>query len=83
MQDYLATVQSVDDSVGRVLDFLDRNALAKNTIVIYGQPGQDKLTSTLKAELIRLKQAVGDEDQLASTQLPNEVDGPVARLRGK
>src|SRR3989442_12773591 len=35
MQDYLATVQSVDDSVGRVLDFLDRNALAKNTIVIY------------------------------------------------
>src|SRR2546428_10988354 len=35
MQDYLATVQSVEDSVGRVLDFLDRNALAKNTIVIY------------------------------------------------
>src|SRR5439155_14314492 len=35
MQDYLATVQSVDDSVGRVLEFLDRNALAKNTIVIY------------------------------------------------
>ena len=35
MQDYLATVQSVDDSVGRVLDFLDRNGLARNTIVIY------------------------------------------------
>ena len=35
MQDYLATVQSVDDSVGRVLDALDRNGLAKNTIVIY------------------------------------------------
>src|SRR5437667_8081061 len=35
MQDYLATVQSVDDSVGRVLEFLDRHALAKNTIVIY------------------------------------------------
>jgi arylsulfatase A-like enzyme len=35
MQDYLATVQSVDDSVGRVLDVLDRNGLAKNTIVIY------------------------------------------------
>src|SRR5215510_7699580 len=35
MQDYLATVQSVDDSVGRALDFLDRNALARNTLVIY------------------------------------------------
>src|SRR5262245_55110381 len=35
MQDYLATVQSVDDSVGRVLDFLDRNSLGRNTIVIY------------------------------------------------
>src|SRR3954463_9278077 len=35
MQDYLATVQSVDDSVGRVLDYLDRNGLARNTIVIY------------------------------------------------
>jgi arylsulfatase A-like enzyme len=35
MQDYLATVQSVDDSVGRVLEFLDRSGLAKNTIVIY------------------------------------------------
>src|SRR5262245_33462066 len=35
MQDYLATVQSVDDSVGRVLDVLDRNSLGRNTIVIY------------------------------------------------
>ena len=35
MRDYLATVQSVDEGVGRVLDFLDRNGLAKNTIVIY------------------------------------------------
>ena len=35
MQDYLATVQSVDDSVGQVLDFLDRSGLTKNTIVIY------------------------------------------------
>ena len=35
MQDYLATVQSVDDSVGRLLDYLDRRSLAKNTIVIY------------------------------------------------
>jgi arylsulfatase A-like enzyme len=35
MQDYLATVQSVDDSVGRVLSFLDRSGLARNTIVVY------------------------------------------------
>ena len=35
MQDYLACVQSVDDNVGRVLDYLDRNGLANNTVVIY------------------------------------------------
>jgi arylsulfatase A-like enzyme len=35
MRNYLATVQSIDDSVGRVLDFLDREGLARNTIVIY------------------------------------------------
>ncbi len=35
MQDYLATVQSVDDSMGRVLAFLDKTGLARNTIVVY------------------------------------------------
>jgi arylsulfatase A-like enzyme len=35
MQDYLATVQSVDDSIGRVLDALDKAGLGRNTIVIY------------------------------------------------
>ena len=35
MQDYLACVQSVDDNIGRVLDWLDANQLATNTIVIY------------------------------------------------
>jgi arylsulfatase A-like enzyme len=35
MQDYLATVQSVDDNVGRVLDTLDKAGLGRNTIVIY------------------------------------------------
>jgi hypothetical protein len=50
---------------------------------IYGQPGQDQLTATLKAELARLKREVRDDDQLANEQLPNGVDGPVARLRGK
>jgi arylsulfatase A-like enzyme len=35
MQDYLATVQSLDDNIGRLLDYLDSSGLAKNTIVIY------------------------------------------------
>jgi arylsulfatase A-like enzyme len=35
MQDYLACVQGVDDNVGKVLDYLEKNGLAKNTIVIY------------------------------------------------
>ena len=35
MQDYLACVQGVDDGVGRVLDYLEKSDLAKNTIVIY------------------------------------------------
>ena len=35
MQDYLACVQSVDDNVGRLLDWLDANGLAENTVVIY------------------------------------------------
>jgi arylsulfatase A-like enzyme len=50
---------------------------------LYGEPGQAELTSTLKAELARLKQTLGDQDQLANEQLPNGVDGPVAKLRGK
>jgi arylsulfatase A-like enzyme len=35
MQDYLACVQSVDDNVGRLLDWLDANGLRDNTVVIY------------------------------------------------
>ncbi|MBU6328141.1 MAG: sulfatase, partial [Verrucomicrobia bacterium] len=35
MQDYLACVQSVDDNVGRLLDYLDEAGLAANTLVIY------------------------------------------------
>ena len=50
---------------------------------LYGQPGQEKLTETLKAELQRLKQAVKDDDQFANEQPPNGVDGQPAKLRGK
>jgi arylsulfatase A-like enzyme len=35
MRDYLATIQSVDDGIGRVLATLDRLGLARNTIVVY------------------------------------------------
>lgn len=35
MRDYLACVQGVDDNVGKLLNYLDKSGLAKNTIVIY------------------------------------------------
>lgn len=35
IKDYLRCIQSVDDNVGRVLDYLDASGLASNTIVIY------------------------------------------------
>ena len=34
-KDYLRCVASVDDNVGRLLDYLDDTGLAKNTVVIY------------------------------------------------
>lgn len=35
IKDYLRCIQSVDDNVGRVLDYLDAEGLSSNTIVIY------------------------------------------------
>ncbi len=35
IKDYLRCVASVDDNVGRLLDYLDETGLARNTIVIY------------------------------------------------
>lgn len=35
MKDYLRTVQSIDDNVGRVMDYLKAHNLEENTIVIY------------------------------------------------
>lgn len=35
MRDYLQTVQSVDDNVGRLLDHLAAEGLAENTVVVY------------------------------------------------
>ena len=50
---------------------------------LHGQPGQEALTETMKAELRKAQQAAKDENQLADQQLPNGVDGPVAKLRGR
>ena len=35
MQDYLGSIAAVDEGVGRVLDYLEKNGMAENTIVVY------------------------------------------------
>ena len=35
LKDYLRVIKSVDDQVGRVLDYLDEKGLTENTIVVY------------------------------------------------
>jgi arylsulfatase A-like enzyme len=35
LRDYLACVRSMDDNIGRLLDYLEESGLAENTIVIY------------------------------------------------
>ncbi|UCG57273.1 MAG: sulfatase [Phycisphaerales bacterium] len=35
IKDYLRCIASVDDNVGRVLDYLDESGLAKDTVVVY------------------------------------------------
>ena len=35
LHDYLGCVKAVDENVGRVLDYLDKNGLTENTLVIY------------------------------------------------
>jgi len=35
IKDYLRCIASVDDNLGRVLDYLDQSGLAENTIVVY------------------------------------------------
>jgi len=35
IKDYLATIKSVDDNIGRVLDYLKEHHLEENTIIIY------------------------------------------------
>lgn len=35
LRDYLKTVKSVDDGIGKVLDYLEKNNLLENTVVVY------------------------------------------------
>jgi arylsulfatase A-like enzyme len=35
IKDYLRCIASVDDNVGRILDYLDRTGLSENTLVVY------------------------------------------------
>jgi arylsulfatase A-like enzyme len=35
MEDYLGSIRSVDDNVGRLLDYLEASGLAANTVVVY------------------------------------------------
>lgn len=35
MQDYLACVASVDENVGKILDYTDKNKLTSNTLIVY------------------------------------------------
>ncbi|MCM4159881.1 sulfatase [Antarcticibacterium flavum] len=35
LQDYLATVASVDEGVGKILDYLEENDMIENTIIVY------------------------------------------------
>ena len=35
LRDYLSVIHSVDESVGELLDYLDKHGLAENTIVVY------------------------------------------------
>jgi membrane-anchored protein YejM (alkaline phosphatase superfamily) len=35
LRDYLKTVKSVDDGIGKVLDYLEENNLLENTVIVY------------------------------------------------
>ena len=35
MQDYLACIAAVDENVGRLLDYLEKNGLKENTLIVY------------------------------------------------
>jgi arylsulfatase A-like enzyme len=50
---------------------------------LYGRPGQEEITASLKAELKRLRAQVQDDDRYATQLPPGSVDGTAAMLRGR
>jgi arylsulfatase A-like enzyme len=50
---------------------------------LYGQAGQEAVTTELQATLQRLREELQDDDRFAHEQPPAGVDGTVAQLRGK
>ncbi|HEX2748336.1 MAG TPA: sulfatase/phosphatase domain-containing protein, partial [Verrucomicrobiales bacterium] len=50
---------------------------------LYNDPAQAGTVATLKADLLRLKKEVQDNDEFANEQPPSGVDGAVEKLRGK
>ncbi len=41
IHDYCRTIRSVDDQIGRVLDYLEENGLMDNTLIVYNLPIRD------------------------------------------
>ena len=35
MQDYLGSISSIDDNVGKILDYLEKNNIIENTLIVY------------------------------------------------
>jgi arylsulfatase A-like enzyme len=62
-------------------ELFDLRSDPQELVNLYGRPGQEDTTAVLKTELERLRRELRDEDQFANEQLPNGVDGTVARLR--
>ena len=74
MQDYLACVQGVDDSVGEVLDYLDRSGLAANTIA-GGRAAEEQEESRWKNAEQEVRSAQSQWTRLGP--VPPDVAGPL------
>ena len=76
MHDYLGCLKAVDESVGRLLDYLDESGLAENTIVVYAadQGTRSYATTNKRTWLIRLTR---DAKSLA---MPSKLNGSGIQL---
>ena len=63
-----------------VLPSLDPGGAERNIVALASHMSR---WAKVDLAVVRLKGELRDDDQLADVQLPNGVDGPVARLRGK